>query len=392
MKNKKVLLCGLLALVILFVAASCNGTTEGTAEETENGYGQVTQNEESVQVSASESDFDVENFSFSDGIDENGMWQGVRALNYVEIFNYRAMPIPAETHQVTQESIQEIIDNILTENILRVNTMDREVAHGDTINIDFVGSVDGVEFDGGSTGGAGMDVTIGVTQFIDDFLYQLIGHTPGSTVNVEVTFPDEYPQQPALEGAEALFVTTINHIVEEIKPELTDAFVAENFAELLDLNTVDELTEHIRDFLHTNAVQQYIYEYIITNVVVTSIPQELIRYHEQLTLRRNTDQAAQFGMDLDAMLSMFGFSDIEAFLEANREDIETEARFSLILQAVAEDANISVNVQDVTDFFIENFDTEDFSEFEEMHGLPWLKQVIRNQRVMEFISENAELL
>lgn len=66
------------------------------------------------------------------------------------------------------------------------------VEDGDTVNIDYVGSVDGVEFDGGSTNGQGTDLTIGSGLYIDDFEEQLIGSHPGDTVEVNVTFPDDY--------------------------------------------------------------------------------------------------------------------------------------------------------------------------------------------------------
>lgn len=86
------------------------------------------------------------------------------------------------------------------------------VEDGDTVNIDYVGSVDGVEFDGGSTNGAGTDLVIGSGSYIDDFEEQLIGYHPGDQVDVYVTFPDDYSNNPDLSGAEALFEVTINGI------------------------------------------------------------------------------------------------------------------------------------------------------------------------------------
>ena len=85
------------------------------------------------------------------------------------------------------------------------------VEDGDTVNIDYVGSIDGVEFDGGSTNGQGTDLTIGSGLYIDDFEEQLIGSHPGDTVDVNVTFPEDYSSQD-LQGKDALFVVTINGI------------------------------------------------------------------------------------------------------------------------------------------------------------------------------------
>ena len=85
------------------------------------------------------------------------------------------------------------------------------VQDGDTVNIDYVGSIDGVEFDGGNTNGAGADLTIGSGTYIDDFEEQLIGAHPGDTVEVNVTFPENYGDEE-LNGKDALFVVEVNGI------------------------------------------------------------------------------------------------------------------------------------------------------------------------------------
>lgn len=85
------------------------------------------------------------------------------------------------------------------------------VADQDTVNIDYVGTVDGVEFEGGSTDGAGTDLVIGSGSYIDDFEEQLIGTHPGDEVQVEVTFPEDYSNQD-LAGKDAVFAVTINGI------------------------------------------------------------------------------------------------------------------------------------------------------------------------------------
>lgn len=85
------------------------------------------------------------------------------------------------------------------------------VADGDTVNIDYVGTLDGVPFDGGSTGGSGTELTIGSRSYIDDFEEQLIGSHPGDTVDVAVTFPEDYGHE-TLNGQDVIFEVTINGI------------------------------------------------------------------------------------------------------------------------------------------------------------------------------------
>ena len=88
-----------------------------------------------------------------------------------------------------------------------------KIKNGDTVNIDYVGSIDGVEFEGGNTQGYGTELTIGSGMYIDDFEEQLIGAHPGDEVDVVVTFPEEYGNEE-LNGKEALFKVTVNGIYE----------------------------------------------------------------------------------------------------------------------------------------------------------------------------------
>ena len=85
------------------------------------------------------------------------------------------------------------------------------VENGDTVNIDYVGSIDGVEFSGGNTQGMGTDLVIGSGLYIDDFEEQLIGSHPGDNVTVTVTFPEDYGKED-LNGKEAVFEVTVNGI------------------------------------------------------------------------------------------------------------------------------------------------------------------------------------
>ena len=85
------------------------------------------------------------------------------------------------------------------------------VKNGDTVNIDYVGSIDGVEFSGGNTQGMGTDLVIGSGRYIDDFEEQLIGAHPGDNVTVTVTFPEDYGKED-LNGKEAVFEVIVNGI------------------------------------------------------------------------------------------------------------------------------------------------------------------------------------
>ena len=112
-----------------------------------------------------------------------------------------------------------------------------EVKDGDTVNIDYVGKIDGTEFDGGSTDGNGTDLVIGSGTYIDDFEEQLIGAHPGDEVEVTVTFPDDYSATD-LAGKEAVFDVTVNGIYESSDTEETT-----DDAETTDTEEATDVTE-----------------------------------------------------------------------------------------------------------------------------------------------------
>lgn len=330
-------------------------------------------------------------FEYSKGLDDNGFWIGVKALDHVELCEYEGIIVPADTHTISDEDVLARIDTILADYTNEREVTDRAVEDGDTVNIDYIGSIDGEEFDGGSTGGNGAKVTIGVTQYIDDFLEQLIGRNPGETFDVEVTFPDDYHQE-GLQGKDAVFVTTINHIVESETPELTDGFVAEYLAPYYGYETVDEMKSQIHDSLKDSAIELFIQEYLMGNSTVEDVPENLIIYQENTLVLYYMDYAAYYDMEFDEFMPTYlGVSSEAELLEKFRADNEKTAEFYLLLQAVAEDAGISVSDGDLPGYFQEHTGSEDFSEYEQLYGIPHLKLVALHQAVMDHITESAIL-
>jgi len=379
MKNKKMYLYYVLGFLLLFTllvgCASESDDEPGRADSSQS------VNEEGTGGSYASNGIE---FSQSDGINEDGFWEGVVALDYVEIFEYDNLEIPSDIHYVSDEEVELEIQNLLVQFPPRV--MDRAVVDGDTLNIDFVGSVDGEEFDGGTAQGA--SVTIGVTNFIDDFLEQLIGHMPGDTIDVEVTFPDDYHEE-SLQGEDALFVTTINFIAGEGSSDLTDEFVIENLYDSYGWTNTDELEEGVRRELQRMAIGSFVDRYIINEVNVSSIPEQLVHYQEQFMI---STIERQFGIAIEEYLQMIDMNSVDEMLEASREENLEMARRNLVIQAVAEHGGFAISRDDVADFFEENFGSRDYSSYEEELGFPYIVQVILNQRVFEHIIENAVLL
>ncbi|MCG9478691.1 MAG: trigger factor [Actinomycetia bacterium] len=330
-------------------------------------------------------------FSYSSGITDDGFWKGITALDHVELGKYEGISIPQEVYQVSEESVQAEIDGILANFTSQNQITDREVMEGDTVNIDYTGSVDGQNFEGGSTEGMGTEVTIGVTSYIEGFLEQLVGHSPGESFDIEVTFPQDYGN-PELDGKDAVFAITINHIVETETPELTDDFVADNLSLSYGWNTVEEMETDIRDNLQSSAISYYIQEYIVDNADIKSIPETLVEYQEKSLILYYQDSAEYYEMEFDEFLTNYmNVSSTDELLETFAEDNRENAKFYLIIQAIAEDAGISVTDEDLNSYFTDHIGAEDYAEYEENFGIPYLKLIVLNQKVLDYLGDKAVL-
>ena len=182
-------LCLLCAGALALTAAGCS----------KSGASSSAASSEAVSVYGSASDYDYQNFAYSDGLDENGYWSGIKALDYVTLpEDYAAIPLKKADIEPTEEDIQSQIDSVLSQNTTTRQVTDRAAADGDTVNIDYAGTVDGVAFTGGTY--SGYSLTLGSGSFIDGFEDQIVGHKPGETFDVNVTFPDGYSDSTDAEG------------------------------------------------------------------------------------------------------------------------------------------------------------------------------------------------
>lgn len=324
-------------------------------------------------------------FDYSKGLTEDGYFEGVKALDYVTLKDYKGVSIPAETSVASDEDVQSQIDSLLAKYTTNEKLTDRAVADGDTINIDYVGSIDGEEFKGGSTGGAGSTVTIGTTNFIDDFLEQLIGHKPGETFDIEVTFPDPYTANADLAGKDAVFNVTINYIQgDEIVPEFNDDFVATNLSDY-GFASAEDARKEIATSIIQNQEYTYLWETMQAGTQVSEVPQSVLDYTSALLVQSYTSTAAQYSLDLATYLSYMGYATTDDLLADSAEQIEASAKEMLIAQAIAETEAIKVEDDDIKDYF----GLDDLSDYSDYYGRPFLTLYAMRNQVDELMMDSA---
>jgi len=331
---------------------------------------------------------DVSESIYNKNFDETGFFKGVKAVDYIVMFKYKGLSIPSEVHWISDEVIQNEIDYIIASFPAINKVTDRAVQSGDRVNIDFVGSIDGVEFSGGNTNGMGTEVIAGSADYVDNFLDQIIGHMPGETIDVKVTFPEDYAAEE-LSGKAAVFVTTINYIVEEGDILLTDSFVAENLNEYYGWKTVEEMKAGIRADMRKYGLYQYVIDYLKNKVTIKSVPEQMIDYQIESMLDYFQGYADYYGMELEELLLGEGFSNVSELIEAQNEYILENAGNMLVLLAVAEDAGLTVSDRDITDYFIENGMSSDYLEIVEEYGMPFIKHNILCQKAIDFVINNS---
>ena len=333
----KILLCVLCAVAaVLCVAAACfmllkkqSGTTASSAASGA-----------SVSIYGKVSDFDYASFDYSEGLDDNGHWTGIRALDYVTLpEDVSALPLSKADIEPTEAEIQTQIDTLLNQYATTQNITDRAAQSGDTVNIDYSGAVDGVAFTGGTA--TGYDLTLGSHAFIDGFEDQIIGHNIGDTFDVTVTFPEGYGDSTdaegntiTLQGGESIVVPAST---QTLKVDGTLKFLAASD----DLHTADALRQYFDSALYANNLDNAVMNYLLTNSTFKEVPTQITSYYIRMFLNYHSQLATQYGMELDAYAQAKGYADADAMLADSDAYFEHLAKQDLVFQAIAEQLDIT---------------------------------------------------
>lgn len=344
--------------------------------------------ESDVSIYGKVSDFDYENFDYSAGLDENGYWSGVKALDHVKLpEDAAAIPVPKAEVQPTSEEIQAEIDNLLRMNAATTQVTNRAAANGDTVNIDYTGTVDGVAFNGGTA--AGYDLTLGSGSFIDGFEDQVVGHTPGETFDVKVTFPDGYGDTTDAEGntmtlsnQKAVFSVTLNYISETVLPTLNDEWVDASFGATDDIHTVADLEALCSELLTDANIKDYVMDYLMKNSEFKALPEVITDYQVNQCLNYYNTMAKYYGYGLeDFVKETAGYENADALLASMDANLERYSQEALLYQAVAESLSIAPTQEQL----------DRYSSYNEVYGENYCRMVALMDAVSETLRTGAVL-
>lgn len=332
----------------------------------------------------------VASTDYSAMLNDDGTIKDVNVADYVKTFDVNAVKIASADVEYTDEKMQEDINAQLSNHRALNADAALAVKDGDVVNIDYVGTIDGTEFDGGSA--QGYDLTIGSGSFIDNFEQQLIGTHPGDQVTVNVTFPEEYANNPDLAGKAAVFAVTVNGIKE--LPEFNDEFVKTNLADYA--QTVEEYKQYLKDTNYKNNLNSAVSKYISDNISADKYPDAYLKQLKALQMTLNEEEFnymaqmyAQYGMNFSygSVMEYKGAANTEEYEKVLEEDAKKFCLNNMAYQDLAAKAGIAITDEDYEAFKTENGVTEDI---ETMYGRPYLiQQYVLPEKVEAYIAEHA---
>ena len=332
----------------------------------------------------------VASTDYSAMLNDDGTIEGINVEDYVETFDVNDVTLAKADLEFTDAEVEEDIQSQL-ENFKELNTDKKlEVKSGDDVSIDYVGTMDGEEFEGGSA--EDYTLTIGSGSFIEGFEDQLIGTHPGDQVTVNVTFPDPYENNPDYAGKDASFAVTVKGIYQ--LGEFTDEFVQKNLSDKA--QTVDEYKQYLKDTNYQTNLENAITEYVTNNVSAEKYPKDYLKHLKSLQMTIDEEEFnymaqmyAAYGMSFDYsnVMQYKGAANSDEYEKILQEAAEKACLNNMAYQDLAADAGITISDEDYETFKTDNQITD---EVEEMYGKAYMiQQYVLPEKVRDYIEEHV---
>ena len=384
MKKKTYLV--ILALCAAMAMTAC-GTSAGQKEETKStAESQDTADEkDSKAADSAESDSDKESTGTVSG--DTRLVSVDDVSKYVTIGQYKGLSLDKSVEAVTDDMVDGRIKEELQNKAEEVT--EGSVQNGDVVTINYVGTKDGVAFDGGTANN--YELTIGSGTFIDGFEDGIIGMKKGQTKDLDLTFPEEYSSEE-LAGQEVVFKVTLQSF--KRAPELTDDWAAKN----TDCKTAEEYRKEIRTTLEDeaktsaqNTLRETAWNTVLSASEVKEYPQDDLdtAKTEFKTLYEN--YAKQGDMTLEDFVKAQGIS-MDDFEEQSSQYAEYKVKQNLIVQGIMDAENMTLEDEkslSIQDELIKAYNVKDLAALVDKYGQAAVDESIGLLRVEDFILDNA---
>lgn len=322
---------------------------------------------------------------------------------YITLPEYKGVKIKETVIAVTEDDIDDAVDDLLDEHAETVTLeVTDTVENGDTLKITYQGFIDG-EYEAFENGEmfteqkSAYSLVIGSGSFIPGFEEALVGAHPTETVEFNVTFPEEYKNNPDLENVNTKFVVKIVSAERNIKPEYNDAFVAEN----TDYETIEEYEAYLAEELRRQADDeelvaeiQDVWKYIVDNTKIIKYPEAVVEAQMQLTIDSYTEYAEAYNMTLEDLLKNYYGTDYDTFLSEIEEECKTYIVEEMILTRIAQLEEITISdveyAEGADQYAIEN-GFKDAAALEEYYGEETIRDSLLWDKILTFLVEKADV-
>lgn len=324
---------------------------------------------------------------------EEGTVESLLSDKYVTLGDYKNLEVTLDYSEPTEEQIQSEIESDLNSLSEEKEVSGRAVKEGDIVNIDYVGTKDGVAFDGGTA--SGYDLTIGSGQFIPGFESGLIGANIGDDVSLNLTFPENYTEE--LAGADVVFDVKINSIKEKVVPELTDEIVAsigDGYSSVADYK--EAVKEELYQSAKTTAedvAKSNLMTKAVENATVKDVPQWLVDNMAVNVKSSAESYAAMFGVSMEDFVEQALGETMEQFeLECDEKGKEN-AKEILVVYAIAAKENLVLPEEELN---------QKFEEYKASYGMTeeqlvssgqkiYLQTYLQKNEIINYLYENANI-
>ena len=374
--KKKIAMLLCMGLAVSSLTAGCsNSKTEKTAQETE----QKTEEKELTLSEALEADQQKPSSDYN--VDD-----------YITLGDYKGLEVNyVEPQEVTKQDIKDRIADELDAASTQQEVTDRPAQNGDFVNIDYSGTVDGVEFDGGTA--EDYDLELGSGDFIDGFEDQLVGTKAGDHVDVKVTFPENYGDD-TLNGKEAVFAVDVNSVYTQSSPDYDDAFVASvssksKTTEEYELEIAEEMKKENEKSAEETAISDAV-SAAVDNAEMKGYPIDLYNACYASTVTTYVQYADMFGMELKDFLEQY-MGDGESGLKT---EAESQVKQILVVQAIAKAEGLELTDEEYKDALADRAVENGYSTAEAMEadcGEFSARADARFAKVGQFLLDNAQL-
>ena len=273
----------------------------------------------------------------------------VDVMPEVKLGDYKGMEVPEQDTTVSDADVDSEIEKKRQQQAELVLKEDKPAAKGDTVVIDYEGSIDGKKFDGGSADNYSLE--LGSGSFIPGFEDQLVGANSGDDVDVKVTFPEDYHAKE-LAGKEALFKVKVHEIKEKQLPELDDDF-AKDVDE--DVDTLDELKDKTRKQLQEQkdnqakgAIEDAAIEKAVANAEIEDIPQAMLDDDTNRQMQQYLAGMQQQGISPQMYFQITGTKE-DDLKKQFANDAEQRVKTNLVLEAIVDDAKLEASEDEIKD-------------------------------------------